>query len=102
VDVNSAHREQYTYSASADSFHLQTFLNFNTTASSNSQSIQQELPSIFSTSDARTVEALTVTGTLFTALVLTACCVSRIAIHRKQHDPRLGVDLGELASLAPC
>lgn len=54
---------------------MQTFLNFNATVSSSSQAIQQELPAIFSTSDARAVEGLTVTGTLFTALALAGCCV---------------------------
>ena len=54
----------------------QTFLNFNATISSSTQAIQQELPAIFSTSDARAVEGLTVTGTVFTALALAGCCVS--------------------------
>jgi hypothetical protein len=55
---------------------LQTFLNFNNTATSNAQAIQQELPAIFSSSDARAVEGLTVTATLFTALALVGFIVS--------------------------
>ena len=55
---------------------MQTFLNFNNTATSNAQAIQQELPSIFSSSDARAVEGLTVTATLFTALALVGFIVS--------------------------
>jgi hypothetical protein len=58
---------------------VQTFLNFNNTATSNAQAIQQELPAIFSTSDARAVEGLTVTGTLFTALALASFIVSACA-----------------------
>jgi hypothetical protein len=55
---------------------LQTFLNFNASISSSSQAIQQELPAIFSTANARAVEGLTVTGTVFTALTLAGCVVS--------------------------
>jgi hypothetical protein len=58
-------------------FLLQTFLNFNATAASNAQAIQQELPAMMSTADARAVEGLTITATLFTALALAGCTVSK-------------------------
>ena len=68
---------------------VQTFLNFNNTATSNAQAIQQELPAIFSTSDARAVEGLTVTGTLFTALALASfivsACAACVASARARH-----------------
>lgn len=71
-----SHRTVHTACAYAPTRSVQTFLNFNATAASNAQAIQQELPAMMSTADARAVEGLTITATLFTALALAGCTVS--------------------------